>query len=164
SALGETELKAGAGLGIKEPTMLESFSVSPYFLGNPDLKPERMRSAELGIVQRFAAERAKVELTYFDNLSRDVISLLTTNPRTYEARYANIGRTRARGLEWGAAVAPTRALRAHASYTLLQSAIKAAMRASGILSIDNLTNAAYSAQFGYQPLGRVVRAGVRLAF
>ena len=35
---------------------------------------------------------------------------------------------------------------------------------SGILSIDNLTNADYSEPFGYQPLGRVVRAGVRVAF
>jgi outer membrane cobalamin receptor len=35
---------------------------------------------------------------------------------------------------------------------------------SGILSIDNLTNADYSEPFGYQALGRVIRAGARVAF
>jgi hypothetical protein len=32
------------------------------------------------------------------------------------------------------------------------------------LSIDNLTNVDYSEPFGYQPLGRLVRVGARLAF
>ena len=36
--------KASAGLGIKEPTMLQSFSLSPFFRGNPDLEPERSRT------------------------------------------------------------------------------------------------------------------------
>ena len=35
---------------------------------------------------------------------------------------------------------------------------------SAILTIDNLTNADYSEPFGYQPLGRVVRVGARVAF
>ena len=46
--IGETRLKASAGTGIKEPTMLESFSASPFFRGNPHLEPERSRSVELG--------------------------------------------------------------------------------------------------------------------
>src|SRR5262245_3814371 len=66
-ALGETKLRASAGLGIKEPTVLESFSPSPFFLGNPDLEPERARTIEAGIDQRFAADRARIELTWFDN-------------------------------------------------------------------------------------------------
>jgi hypothetical protein len=35
---------------------------------------------------------------------------------------------------------------------------------SAVLSIDNLTNADYSEPFGYQPLGRLVRAGARVSF
>ena len=37
AALGDTKIKASAGLGIKEPTLVQSFSQSPFFLGNPDL-------------------------------------------------------------------------------------------------------------------------------
>ena len=122
-SVGETRIKAGAGAGIKEPTMLESFSLSPFFRGNPNLKPERSRSVEAGVEQRVAHDRAKLELTYFHNRFSDIISLVTTNPSTFEGQFSNIGVTRAQGLEAGAEVAPVAAVRAHASYTLLNSKI-----------------------------------------
>jgi outer membrane receptor protein involved in Fe transport len=236
---GDTQIKASAGTGIKEPTMLESFSVSPFFLGNPDLKPERSRSLETGIEQRLAHDRAKLELTYFDNRFRDIISLITTNPATFEAQYQNVGLTRARGLEAGVEVAPVAALKARAGYTFLDSkilesaspadpvfglgqpafrrprhsgfagvalnwsrltadldgtfvgafldsdfglfdvpltdnpghttwdtrvAVRMNHQVSATLSIDNLTNRDYSEPFGYQPLLRTVRAGMRIGF
>ena len=96
-SFGETQIKASAGTGIKEPTMLESFSLSPFFSGNPDLKPERSRSVEVGVEQRVAHDRAKFELTYFHNRFSDIISLVTTNPSTFEGQFFNVGVTRARG-------------------------------------------------------------------
>src|SRR5204863_5045156 len=123
ASAGETRLKMSAGTGIKEPTMLESFSASPFFRGNPDLRPERSRIVEVGVEQRLANDRAKLELTYFDNRYRDIISLITTNPSTFEAQFSNIGLTRARGIEVGALVAPLAVVRAHADYTLLDSKI-----------------------------------------
>lgn len=239
AAFGDTQIKASAGSGIKEPTMLESFSISPFFRGNPDLKPERSRSAEVGIEQRFARDRAKIELTFFHNRFRDVIALVTTNPSTFEAQYANVGLTRARGFELGVQARPSAAVHVRAGYTLLDSKIleserptdllfglgrqafrrprhsgyagvslnvhrvtadltgvfigtfvdsdfglfspslvenpghhtwdarvtgKATSRLTAILSIDNLTNEDYSEPLGYQPLGRVVRAGLRVGF
>ena len=62
AALGETRVHVSGGLGIKEPTVLQSFSPSPFFRGNPDLLPERSRSVEAGVEQRFAGDRARVEL------------------------------------------------------------------------------------------------------
>jgi vitamin B12 transporter len=239
TALGETRIKISGGAGIKEPTMLESFSVSPFFLGNPNLRPERSRSYEVGFDQRFARDRAKFEAAWFHNMFSNIISLATTNPATFEAQFANVGVTRARGLELGAEVAPVPALRARASYTFLDSKIVetaapgnplfapgqwAARRprhsgtvgatfqwkritadatgvfvgrfvdsdsglfnppfienpghtawdgrltvaitpkVSGLVAIDNLTNADYSEPLGYQPLRRVIRAGARVAF
>lgn len=38
------------------------------------------------------------------------------------------------------------------------------VRGTGPLSLDNLTDEDYSEPIGYQPLRRVVRAGVRVAF
>jgi outer membrane cobalamin receptor len=238
-AVGETQLKASAGAGIKEPTMLESFSISPYFHGNPDLKPERSRSAEVGIEQRFARDRAKIELTFFHNRFSDIIALVTTNPSTFEGRFVNVGVSRARGVEAGVQARPVPAVHVRAGYTLLDSKIlaserpddrlfglgqrafrrpkhsgyagvsmnvkrvtadlngvfvgafvdsdfglfspalvenpghrlwdarvtvKATSRLTPILAIDNLTNEDYSEPFGYQPLGRVVRAGLRVGF
>jgi outer membrane cobalamin receptor len=123
SAVGETRLKASAGTGIKEPTLAESFSVSPFALGNPDLDPERSRSAEVGVEQRIANQRAKVALTYFDNHFSDVIQLISTNPSTFEGKYFNTGVTRARGIELAAEAAPVAAVRLRANYTLLDGKV-----------------------------------------
>ena len=219
--------------------MLESFSLSPFFSGNPNLKPERSRSVELGLEQRVAHDRAKFELTYFHNRFRDIISLVTTNPSTFEGQYFNVGVSRAQGLEAGVEVAPTAAIRAHGGYTLLDSkivesaqpthplfglgkqafrrprhsgfagvmlswkrlaadlngvfigkfvdsdfglfdpplvenpghtswdtrvAVTLTPRVTGTLAIDNLTDRDYSEPFGYQPLRRAIRAGLRVAY
>ena len=123
AAFGETRLKASAGTGIKEPTMLESFSLSPFFLGNPDLKPERSRSVEVGVEQRFAAIARRSSSTWFDNRFSDIISL-RTDPATFEAQYFNIGVT-ARARPRAGTRGRTGCLRfaPAASYTLLDSEI-----------------------------------------
>ncbi len=96
---GLTSIKGNFGLGIKEPTLLESFSNSPYFLGNPDLKPERSVSFDAGVEQRFGAGHGALELTYFDNRFRNQIGFVTTDFTTFAGTFFNIGKTRARGLE-----------------------------------------------------------------
>ncbi|MFN7983504.1 MAG: TonB-dependent receptor [Vicinamibacterales bacterium] len=119
--VGETRLRGAAGLGIKEPTVLQSFSTSPYFRGNPDLQPERSRAVEIGVDQRLANDRVKLEASWFDNRYRNIIGLRPTSG--YESEYFNIGLTRARGLEVGAEIAPLPSLRVQGSYTLVDSAI-----------------------------------------
>ena len=121
-SLGDTRVHAAAGLGIKEPTLLQSFSTSPYFTGNPDLEPERARTAEFGVEQRFAADRAKVDATWFDNSYRDIIGLRSTGSFTSE--YFNIGLTSARGAELSGELAPHRTLRIGAGYTFVDSEIQ----------------------------------------
>ena len=121
--LGDTTVHASAGLGVKEPTLLQSFSLSPYFHGNPDLLPERSRTVEAGVEQRLANDRARIGLVWFDNRYSDLIGLQTTNPSTFEASYYNIGLTTARGLEWTFEAAPTRRLRGLAGYTFLDSQV-----------------------------------------
>jgi vitamin B12 transporter len=119
----ETKLRASAGLGIKEPTILESYSPSPFFRGNPDLKPERSRTVEAAIEQRFAADRARLEVVWFANRFSDRISTRTTNPATFAAQYFNIGLSRARGAELSIDAAPIAGLRARAGYTFLASRV-----------------------------------------
>jgi outer membrane receptor protein involved in Fe transport len=61
AAAANTKLKFNAGLGVKEPTILQSFSPSPSFLGNSDLEPERATTVDAGIEQRLFAQRVKIE-------------------------------------------------------------------------------------------------------
>jgi vitamin B12 transporter len=121
--IGDTRLKASAGLGIKEPTVLQSFSTSPFFLGNPDLEPEHARSVEAGIEQRFADDRAKVELTWFANRFENLIATRTISFNPFRSQYFNIGLTSAKGLELSGDVAPVKTIHARAGYTLLVSEV-----------------------------------------
>jgi len=123
NAVGATTVHVNAGLGIKEPTVLQSFSLSPFFLGNPGLSPERSRTVEAGIEQRFAADRVKMSATWFDNEYRNLINTRVTNPQTFSSQYFNIGLTQARGLETAFDVAPHKYLRGRFGYTYVDSII-----------------------------------------
>lgn len=120
---GDTRLKVSAGRGIKEPTALQSFSTSPFFLGNPDLEPEESTSLEAGLEQRFAGDRMRIEATWFHNRFRNIISTRTISFSPFRSQYFNIGKTEARGLELSAAFAPSRVLQVRGGYTLLDSRI-----------------------------------------
>jgi vitamin B12 transporter len=123
AAFGTTTVHVAGGLGIKEPTLLQSFSPSPFFRGNPDLDPEQSRSVEAGVEQRLGSDRVKASVTWFHNRFENLISTQTTNPATFEAQYFNVGLTRAQGAEFAAEVAPVTGLRARAGYTLLDAKI-----------------------------------------
>jgi len=122
-SVGTTRLHASAGGGIKEPTILQSFSLNPYFLGNPDLRPERSRAIDAGVEQRFVHDRASVDVTWFDNRYRDIISTRTISFDPFTSQYFNIGLTRARGAELSGAVALVSGVKAKAGYTFTDSKI-----------------------------------------
>jgi vitamin B12 transporter len=99
SPMGITKIKANFGLGIKEPSLTESFINTPYTKGNPSLRPEKTVSFDAGIEQQFNSGRSTVELTYFQNRFNDQIGYQMTDPMTWAGSYFNIGKSRARGLE-----------------------------------------------------------------
>jgi vitamin B12 transporter len=123
SRLGTTKISATAGKGIKEPTVLQSFSPAPSFLGNPDLLPERSRTIDAGVEQRLAGDRVKLELTWFDNRYRNIISTRTLGFSPFRSQFFNIGLTRARGAELSGGVALVSGIRARAGYTFTDSRI-----------------------------------------
>jgi outer membrane cobalamin receptor len=122
-AIGQTRLKASAGTGIKEPTLLQSFSRNNFFLGNPDLEPERSRTVDAGVEQRLANDRVKLDLTWFDNDYRNIISTRTLSFNPFRSQYFNIGESKARGLELTGEVAPAAQLHARFGYTLNASEV-----------------------------------------
>lgn len=121
--IGQTRLKASAGTGIKEPTLIQSFSRNDFFLGNSDLEPERSRTVDAGIEQRFAHDRVKLDLTWFDNHYRDIISTRTLSFNPFRSQYFNIGESKARGFELTGEVAPAVAVHARFGYTLTASEV-----------------------------------------
>jgi len=120
---GMTRPKFNFGLGIKEPSLVESFSTNPFFRGNPDLEPERTRSVEVGIEQRLAGNRVRVEVNGFYNHFIDQIDILTTDAQTFEASYFNIGRSQAWGVEHVLEIRANQAWRVIGGYTYLNTRI-----------------------------------------
>ncbi|HZS03936.1 MAG TPA: TonB-dependent receptor [Blastocatellia bacterium] len=144
--VGTTKLRASYGEGIKAPTLVEAFSPSPFFLGNPGLRPERSRSFDAGIEQLFLNERLRVEATYFENRFRDQIAFVS-DPATFGpirlsdgrlASFINNDRARARGLELIIAARPTRHLSFGGNYTLTDSKLIEARDAAGEIGLTLL--------------------------
>ncbi len=118
---GSTKLKANFGLGIKEPTFVESFSRNFFFLGNPALQEERIRSVETGFEQRFWYDRAKLEVNLFHNRFRDLIQFQIVDFTTFEGSFFNVQRAKAKGAEVIFDFAPRQGFRARGTYSLLDT-------------------------------------------
>jgi vitamin B12 transporter len=117
-----TTLRASAGAGIKEPDFNQSFGTSSFALGNPDLKPERSRTFDVGIEQRLFAGRARADLGYFHHDYRDQIAY-QYDFLTGTGTYVNLGKTRGQGVEVALAASPLPRLTLSAEYTYLDGEI-----------------------------------------
>jgi vitamin B12 transporter len=121
--VGATKLKGNFGRGIKEPTMRQSFSVSAFDLGNPNLKAERARTFDIGFEQRFVQDRVKLEAVWFDNRFENQINSRTISFSPYQSQYFNVGRTRARGTEVVVEIVPAAGVHLMGSHTFTDSKI-----------------------------------------
>ncbi len=135
SRRGQTRLKFNYGEGIKAATLIETFSPSPFFLGNPALAPERSRNTDVTLEQFFLKDRIRIEGTWFENRFRDQIAFVG-NPATFGGpiqladgrltHYVNNDRARARGIEFSANWHPKRFLQFGGAYTWLDTRLEAA--------------------------------------
>jgi vitamin B12 transporter len=136
--MGATRITASAGRGIKEPTILQSFSPNPFFLGNPDLLPERInRALEVGMEQRLAKDRVRINLSWFDNRYENIIATRTISFSPFVSQYFNIGLTSARGAELSADVALVSGFRLKTGYTFTDSEILESTSTSAVFKAGN---------------------------
>ena len=69
-------------------------------LGNPDLKPEKTKTFEIGADLKFLQNRIGISYTYFSNLGEDLILLVPIAASTgYQNMWQNAGSMRTRGHE-----------------------------------------------------------------
>ena len=116
-------VRASAGAGIKEPSFFESFGVSFFAKGNPDLKPERSRTFDLGAEQRLLRGRLRLEATLYHHDYRDQSAFTVVDFTTFQGCFVNVGHARARGVELAAEAAPAARVRLHAAYTYLDGRV-----------------------------------------
>lgn len=96
-ALSYTSVRVSAGRGVTEPSLYENFVTSPYFHGNPTLKPETTHSYEAGIVQEWFGRRVRTEVSAFRSSFTDLIAYVGNSWQNVQASWA-------RGVETSAGI------------------------------------------------------------
>ncbi len=107
-------LRASAGTAFKAPSFFENFATG-FTVGNPDLRPETSRSADLGI-ELALPRAASVRVTGFTQKFRDLIQY-TGAPPVGEPNYVNLAEANAGGVEFEAVLPAVRGFVLSAAYT-----------------------------------------------
>ena len=111
-----TKLRAAWGEGFRAPTINDLFF--PGF-GNPNLKPERSESYEVGIDQRLWDNRIRLGVTYFHNQFSNLIEFVAQPGFIFLPQ--NVGRAVTEGVEFYSNVTPVDWLSLYANYTYTES-------------------------------------------
>ncbi len=112
-----TRLRAAVGSGFAAPSLFQRFGVSPFFVGNPNLRPERSTSWEVG-VEHDVGRVATLGATYFQTWANELI----------DTRFAggvftpiNVARARINGVETSVTVRPAPWLETRAAWTFTRA-------------------------------------------
>ncbi len=109
---GPTKLHGSVGTGMRAPDGYEL-----AFTDNPELKPERTTSFDLGVEQSFWRRRAVFDLTYFYNRFHDLIVTLGANKGVSRWQSDNVANSRAQGIEFSYALRLHSSVRLNGHYT-----------------------------------------------
>lgn len=120
-----TTLRASAGQSFRGPTVYELYTTyvsgTNTYNGNSDLKPETVRSWDVGITQALW-NGAKVSATYFENYMQDLIYNTTVSSGQY--KYMNAGKAESKGVTLEIEQKYEKYLRLFANYTYTDARIK----------------------------------------
>lgn len=153
-------LHASYGEGIAQPTFYDLFGFFPgFFVGNPDLRPERSRGWEAGAAWR--GERARGGVTFFSARLRDEI-VDTFDPTTFLSSTANAeGKSRRRGIEAEVGYRLGPALEVSANYTLLDAEER---QAAGAALVREVRRPSHSANLILHGQSGRLRYGTALSY
>jgi vitamin B12 transporter len=116
--LSSTSLRVSAGRGVTEPSLLENFAQSPYFFGNPALRPETTTTYETGVVSEWWGHRVRTEVSLFRNSFHNLIAFVSDTWENIEASWA-------RGIETSVQARISRNFLINGSYMRLYTDITA---------------------------------------
>jgi vitamin B12 transporter len=91
-------VRASVGSAFKAPSFYENFATG-YVKGNPDLQPERSRSAEIGVESFLADGTLRVALTGYLQKFTNVVQYADITPVKGGPNYYNVAAADANGIE-----------------------------------------------------------------
>ena len=127
-----TRLHGSYGTGIRPPGGSDL-----AFTNNPALLPERTRSYDAGIEQRFLGGKLSLDATWFHNRYRDLIVSLGGSLSTLsQFSTGNLANAQAQGIETTAQLRPARWISLNGSYTWLESQVLSLNGSTGLVQTD----------------------------
>ena len=95
-----------------------------YTTGSPSLRPERIRSAEIGLVTAIRPELIQASASYFTQRFSDLIQYVNGAAPTFKGSYANLTAASSNGYEAEVQFSPVRSWRGSASYTIVTPRVR----------------------------------------
>lgn len=108
--------RVSGGRGVTEPSLLENFAQSPYFHGNPALRPEETTTFESGLVAEWFGRRVRTEVSGFRNSFHNLIAFVGDSWQNVQASWA-------RGVETSVQARVTRTILVNGTYMWLPTRI-----------------------------------------
>jgi vitamin B12 transporter len=96
-----------------------------YTVGSPGLRPEKIRSAEVGLITSSWAEPVRLSAMYFTQRFSDLIQYVNGGPPSYKGSYANLTGASSNGYEAELTLSPSGNWRGSASYTIVNPRVTA---------------------------------------
>lgn len=93
--------------------------------GSPDLRPERIRTTEIGFITSFDSAFVQLSASYFAQRFSDLIQFVSGSPPTFIGSYANLTAATANGYEAELQLLPSAKWHGSASYTMVNPRVAA---------------------------------------
>jgi len=110
------KLRASYGTAFRSPSFLDLYGTSAFYVGNPNLRPEKARGWDAGADWYLANQRGTLSATWFDT---DFTNLIASTPNFRSVE--NVQQARTRGAEVSVQMTLRGAVDVRASYTYLEA-------------------------------------------
>jgi vitamin B12 transporter len=91
-----------------------------YTVGSPELRPEKIRSAEIGLVTSLRHDLVRLSGNYFAQRFADLIQYVNGPPPSFKGSFANLTAATSNGYEAELQLAPATNWRTSASFTVVE--------------------------------------------
>ena len=112
------KLRASYGTGFNAPSFLDLYAKNPFFVGNPNLQPEKSRGWDGGLDYYLPNSATVFSATGFVTEYRN---LIVDNFNVFPSTTANVENARTRGVELSLQANLTTAIKAKLDYTYLEA-------------------------------------------
>ncbi|MSU70479.1 MAG: TonB-dependent receptor [Opitutaceae bacterium] len=110
------KLRASYGTAFRSPSFLDLYGKSAFYVGNPNLRPEKARGWDAGVDSYLPEKRGTLSATWFNT---DYTDLIASSPDF--STEINIQRARTRGVETSVRTSLPGAVEASLGYTYLEA-------------------------------------------